>query len=155
MVWRLVLSQENILLIFFFTIIHIQKIHIVCSVYIYLLHGAITMMRKMLSICFLVLMLANPVLGAVKLDNITTQDGVDAVQDNEAINEPLMKLLLLSIGIVFFLGFGALLKCGGASFGGIIVGTPRSAASGLLGMCSVILMGVCLVTGMSIYMSWV
>ncbi|MFA6876060.1 MAG: hypothetical protein WCQ87_05455 [Parabacteroides sp.] len=113
------------------------------------------MMRKMLSICFLVLMLANPVLGAVKLDNITTQDGVDAVQDNEAINEPLMKLLLLSIGIVFFLGFGALLKCGGASFGGIIVGTPRSAASGLLGMCSVILMGVCLVTGMSIYMSWV
>jgi len=104
--------------------------------------------------CFLVLMLANPVLGAVKLENITAQDGVDTVQDNEAINDPLTNLLLLSIGVVFFLGLGALLKCGGASFCGIIVGTPRSAASGLVGMCSVILMGVCLVTGMSIYMSW-
>jgi len=112
------------------------------------------MMRKIVCMCFLVLMLANPVLGAVKLENITAQDGVDTVQDNEAINDPLTNLLLLSIGVVFFLGLGALLKCGGASFCGIIVGTPRSAASGLVGMCSVILMGVCLVTGMSIYMSW-
>jgi hypothetical protein len=99
-------------------------------------------------------MLVNPALGAVKLDGITVQEGVNEVQSTEAINEPLMKLLLLSIGIVFFLGLGALLKCGGASFGGIIVGTPRSAASGLMGMCSVILMGVCLVTGISVYMSW-
>ena len=99
-------------------------------------------------------MLANPVLGAVKLENITTQDGVNEVQKTEAINEPLTKLLLLSIGIVFFLGLGALLKCGGASFGGIIIGTPHSAASGLVGMCSVILMGVSLMTGISIYMDW-
>lgn len=112
------------------------------------------MLRKLLCIGFLVLMLANPVLGAVRLDGITVQEGVNEVQSTEAINEPLMKLLLLSIGIVFFLGLGALLKCGGASFGGIIVGTPRSAASGLMGMCSVILMGVSLVTGISIYMSW-
>lgn len=112
------------------------------------------MMRKILCIGFLVLMLANPVLGAVKLENLTVQNGVNEVQKTEAINEQLMKLLLLSIGIVFFLGLGALLKCGGASFGGIIVGTPRSAASGLMGMCSVILMGVCLVTGISLYMSW-
>jgi len=112
------------------------------------------MMRKILCIGFLVLMLANPVLGAVKLENLTVQDGVNEVQKTDAINEQLMKLLLLSIGIVFFLGLGALLKCGGASFGGIIVGTPRSAASGLMGMCSVILMGVCLVTGISLYMSW-
>ena len=103
---------------------------------------------------FLVLMLANPVLGAVKLDNMTVQNGVDEVQKTDAINDQLMKLLLLSIGIVFFLGLGALLKCGGASFGGIIVGTPHSAASGLMGMCSVILMGVSLVTGISLYMSW-
>lgn len=96
----------------------------------------------------------NPVLGAVQLDGITVQDGVNAVQGTAAINEPLMNLLLLSIGIVFFLGLGALLKCGGASFGGIIVGTPRSAASGLMGMCSVIMMGVTLVTGIAIYMSW-
>jgi hypothetical protein len=99
-------------------------------------------------------MLANPVLGAVRLENITTQDGVNEVQNTEAINEPLTKLLLLSIGIVFFLGLGALLKCGGASFGGIIIGTPHSAASGLVGMCSVILMGVSLMTGISIYMDW-
>lgn len=112
------------------------------------------MMRKILCIGFLVLMLANPALGAVKLENLTVQDGVNEVQKTDAINEQLMKLLLLSIGIVFFLGLGALLKCGGASFGGIIVGTPRSAASGLMGMCSVILMGVCLVTGISLYTSW-
>lgn len=112
------------------------------------------MLRKLLCLGFLILMLANPVFGAVKLDGITVQEGVNEVQSTEAINEPLMKLLLLSIGIVFFLGLGALLKCGGASFGGIIVGTPRSAASGLMGMCSVILMGVCLVTGISVYMSW-
>jgi hypothetical protein len=111
-------------------------------------------LKRIFSICFLFLMLANPTLGAVKLDNITVQNGVNEVQKTEAINEPLTKLLLLSIGIVFFLGLGALLKCGGASFGGIIVGTPRSAASGLMGMCSVILMGVSLVTGISIYMSW-
>lgn len=111
-------------------------------------------LKRIFSICFLFLMLANPALGAVKLDNITVQNGVNEVQKTEAINEPLTKLLLLSIGIVFFLGLGALLKCGGASFGGIIVGTPRSAASGLMGMCSVILMGVSLVTGISIYMSW-
>jgi len=112
------------------------------------------MLRKIMCIGFLVLMLVNPVLGAVKLDGITVQAGVNEVQNTEAINAPLMKLLLLSIGIVFFLGLGALLKCGGASFGGIIIGTPRSAASGLMGMCSVILMGVCLVTGISVYMSW-
>lgn len=112
------------------------------------------MMRRILCIGFLVLMLANPVLGAVKLDNMTVQNGVDEVQKTDAINDQLMKLLLLSIGIVFFLGLGALLKCGGASFGGIIVGTPHSAASGLMGMCSVILMGVSLVTGISLYMSW-
>lgn len=112
------------------------------------------MLRKILCIGFLVLMLVNPVLGAVQLDNLTVQDGVNEIQNTEAINKPLMKMLLLSIGIVFFLGLGALLKCGGASFGGIIVGTPRSAASGLMGMCSVILMGVCLVTGISVYMSW-
>lgn len=112
------------------------------------------MMEKILCIGFLVLMLANPVLGAVQLDNLTVQDGVNEVQKTDAINEPLTRLLLLSIGVVFFLGLGALLKCGGASFGGIIVGTPRSAASGLMGMCSVILMGVSLVTGIAIYMSW-
>lgn len=112
------------------------------------------MMRKVLCLGFLVLMLVNPVLGAVQLDNLTVQDGVNEVQKTDAINDQLMKLLLLSIGIVFFLGLGALLKCGGASFGGIIVGTPRSAASGLMGMCSVILMGVSLVTGISLYMSW-
>lgn len=112
------------------------------------------MIRKCLSIVFLVLMLANPVLGAVRLDNLTVQDGVNEVQKTDAINDPLMRLLLLSVGIVFFLGLGALIKCGGASFGGIIVGTPRSAASGLMGMCSVILMGVSLVTGISVYMSW-
>lgn len=112
------------------------------------------MLRKLLCLGFLILMLANPVFGAVKLNGITVQEGVNEVQSTEAINEPLMKLLLLSIGIVFFLGLGALLKCGGASFGGIIIGTPRSAASGLMGMCSVILMGVCLVTGISVYMSW-
>jgi len=112
------------------------------------------MIRKILCMGFLVLMLANPVLGAVKLDNMTVQNGVDEVQKTDAINDQLMKLLLLSIGIVFFLGLGALLKCGGASFGGIIVGTPHSAASGLMGMCSVILMGVSLVTGISLYMSW-
>jgi len=112
------------------------------------------MFRRILCIGFLVLMLANPVLGAVKLDNLTVQDGVNKVQETDAINEPLMKLLLLSIGVVFFLGLGALLKCGGASFGGIIIGTPRSAASGLMGMCSVILMGVSLMTGISLYMSW-
>lgn len=111
-------------------------------------------LKRIFSISFLVLMLANPVLGAVKLDNLTVQDGVNEVQKTEAINKPLTKLLLLSIGIVFFLGLGALLKCGGASFGGIIVGTPHSAASGLMGMCSVILMGVSLITGISIYMSW-
>ncbi len=112
------------------------------------------MIRKILCMGFLVLMLANPVLGAVKLDNMTVQNGVDEVQKTDAINDQLMKILLLSIGIVFFLGLGALLKCGGASFGGIIVGTPHSAASGLMGMCSVILMGVSLVTGISLYMSW-
>jgi len=112
------------------------------------------MIRRLLCIGFLVLMLANPVLGVVQLDNLTVQDGVNEVQKTDAINAPLTKLLLLSIGIVFFLGLGALLKCGGASFGGIIVGTPRSAASGLMGMCSVILMGVSLVTGIAIYMSW-
>ena len=112
------------------------------------------MFGRILCIGFLVLMLANPVLGAVKLDNLTVQDGVNKVQETDAINEPLMKLLLLSIGVVFFLGLGALLKCGGASFGGIIIGTPRSAASGLMGMCSVILMGVSLMTGISLYMSW-
>jgi len=112
------------------------------------------MIRKILCIGFLVLMLANPVLGAVKLDNLTVQDGVNEVQKTDAINDQLTRLLLLSIGVVFFLGLGALLKCGGASFGGIIVGTPHSAASGLMGMCSVILMGVSLVTGISLYMSW-
>lgn len=112
------------------------------------------MIRKILCMGFLVLMLANPVLGAVKLDNVTVQNGVNEVQKTDAINTQLTKLLLLSIGIVFFLGLGALLKCGGASFGGIIVGTPHSAASGLMGMCSVILMGVSLVTGISLYMSW-
>lgn len=112
------------------------------------------MFRKILCIGFILLILANPVLGEVKLENFTTQDGVNEVKNTEAINTQLTKLLLLSIGIVFFLGLGALLKCGGASFGGIIVGTPRSAASGLMGMCSVILMGVCLVTGISIYFSW-
>lgn len=111
-------------------------------------------MKKILCIGFLLLMLANPVLGAVKLDNITVQNGVNEVQKTEAINEQLMKLLLLSMGIVFFLGLGALLKCGGASFGGIIIGTPHSAASGLMGMCSVILMGVSLVTGISLFMDW-
>lgn len=112
------------------------------------------MMRKLICIGFLFLMLVNPALGAVQLDGITVQDGVNEVQNTEAINEPLMKLLLLSIGIVFFLGLGALLKCGGASFGGIIIGTPHSAASGLMGLCSVILMGISLVTGISLYMSW-
>ena len=112
------------------------------------------MIRKILCIGFLVLMLANPVLGAVQLEGLTVQAGVNEVQNTEAINARLMKLLLLSIGIVFFLGLGALLKCGGASFGGIIVGTPRSAASGLMGMCSVIMMGVSLVTGIALYMSW-
>lgn len=112
------------------------------------------MIRKILCIGFLVLMLVNPVLGAVTLDNITSQAGVDKVQSTNAINEPLMNLLLLSIGIVFFLGLGALLKCGGASFGGIIIGTPRSAANGLMGMCSVIMMGVCLMTGIALYVSW-
>ncbi len=111
-------------------------------------------LKRIFSICFLFLMLVNPALGAVKLENITVQDGVSEVQKTEAINEPLTKLLLLSIGIVFFLGLGALLKCGGASFGGIIIGTPRSAATGLMGMCSVILMGVSLVTGIALYMSW-
>ena len=110
--------------------------------------------RQILSIGFLVLVMVNPVLGAVQLNNFTVQAGVSEVQSTDAINEPLMKLLLLSIGIVFFLGLGALLKCGGASFGGIIVGTPRSAASGLMGMCSVIMMGVSLVTGIALYMSW-
>lgn len=112
------------------------------------------MIRKILCIGFIVLMLANPVLGAVKLDNLTVQDGVNEVQKTDAINSQLTRLLLLSIGVVFFLGLGALLKCGGASFGGIIVGTPHSAASGLMGMCSVILMGVSLVTGIALYMSW-
>lgn len=112
------------------------------------------MIRKIFCITFLVLMLANPVLGAVKLDNLTVQDGVNEVQKTDAINSQLTRLLLLSIGVVFFLGLGALLKCGGASFGGIIVGTPHSAASGLMGMCSVILMGVSLVTGIALYMSW-
>ncbi len=112
------------------------------------------MFKKILCIGFILLILANPVLGEVKLENLTVQDGVNEVKNTEAINTQLTKLLLLSIGIVFFLGLGALLKCGGASFGGIIVGTPRSAASGLMGMCSVILMGVCLVTGISIYFSW-
>lgn len=112
------------------------------------------MIRKILCITFLVLMLANPVLGVVKLDNLTVQDGVNEVQKTDAINSQLTRLLLLSIGVVFFLGLGALLKCGGASFGGIIVGTPHSAASGLMGMCSVILMGVSLVTGIALYMSW-
>jgi len=112
------------------------------------------MIRKILCITFLVLMLADPVLGAVKLDNLTVQDGVNEVQKTDAINSQLTRLLLLSIGVVFFLGLGALLKCGGASFGGIIVGTPHSAASGLMGMCSVILMGVSLVTGIALYMSW-
>lgn len=112
------------------------------------------MIRKILCIGFLVLILANPVFGAVQLDGVTTQAGVEKVQGTPAINDPLMDLLLLSIGVVFFLGLGALLKCGGASFGGIIFGTPRSAASGLMGMCSVILMGVCLGSGIAIYMSW-
>lgn len=112
------------------------------------------MLKKLICVCFLVLMLANPVLGAVRIDNLTVQDGVNAVQSTPAINEPLTRLLLLSIGVVFFLGLGALLKCGGASFGGVIIGTPRSAASGLMGMCSVIIMGVSLVTGISLYMSW-
>lgn len=34
------------------------------------------MLRKLLCIGFLVLMLANPVLGAVELDGITVQEGV-------------------------------------------------------------------------------
>lgn len=41
------------------------------------------MIRKLLCIGFLVLMLANPVLGAVKLDNITVQNGVNEVQKTD------------------------------------------------------------------------
>lgn len=111
--------------------------------------------RRTLEIFFILyLMFATPALAAVKLDGFSLQNGVSEVQKTEPLNGPLMRFLLLSAGIVFFLGLIALIKCGGASFGGIIVGAPHSAADGFIGMSSCIIMGIALVSGISLYLSW-
>lgn len=108
----------------------------------------------MLFVGFVLLMLADPVFGAVKIANLSVQNGVNEVQNTDPLNEPLMKFLLLSIGVVFFLGLFAILKCGGASFLGMTIGTPHSAAAGLIGMVSCLLMGIALTSGIALYLSW-
>jgi len=109
---------------------------------------------KTLSLMFLVLLSAAPVLGAVNIEGMTFQNGVNAIQNESAINTPLMKLLLLSVGAVFFLGLFAILKCGGASFLGMTVGTPYSAAAGFIGMISCLGMGLMMMAGIALYLSW-
>ena len=109
---------------------------------------------KILSVLCLVMLLADPVLGAIELEGYSMQNGVNEVQNEGSLNSPLMKILLISAGLVFFLGLMAFLKCGGASFGGIIVGRPHSTADGFYGMCSVLCMGLALGAGTGLYLSW-
>jgi hypothetical protein len=111
-------------------------------------------MVRIFGLFCLVMLLVTPAMGAVQLEGFSIQNGVKEVQNTEPLNSPLMKLLLISAGVVFFLGLIALIKCGGASFGGMIMGAPHSAAAGLIGMASCIVMGISLTAGIALYLSW-
>lgn len=99
-------------------------------------------------------MLANPVLGAVELQNFSFEKGVQEVHNTASLGTTLDKALLLVAGVVILLGVIAIMKCGGASFLGLTFGHPHSAVDGIIGMIAGIFVGMMMIMMVGVYLSW-
>jgi hypothetical protein len=99
-------------------------------------------------------MLIGVVDAKITVDNMTMQAGVDELETTP-LYQPINQLILIGLGLLFFVGVAAFIRCGGATLCGYTIGRPATAAAGFLGMVGVVGAIIVFMTGLSFYIWYV